>query len=275
MSRCVSPLSGWIAAQPNDNGRRPVVFNVHAADRERPVDLPCGKCVGCVQDRAESWSVRCTHEASRHERNSFLTLTYANPCPPVLLKGDLQRFFKRLRKQVGKLRYFAVGEYGERTHRPHFHALIFGHDFLGGAEHIGKYYVNGLISAIWGHGHVTIAPCEPDSIFYVCGYSLKNLGDPDCFHICSRRPYIGARWLNEFHGEVVQNGFVTINGIKHAVPDGYLRRGEVELDIELLKEKRQEAMRTQDPEIRWRKKDHARSREINMEAAAAARRGDL
>lgn len=264
-----------MAAKPNDSGRFPVVFSLHAGDRDRPISLPCGKCVGCVQDKAEAWSVRCYHESLQHEQNCFATLTYADPCPEKLSKPDLQKFFKRLRKQAVRFRYFACGEYGERTHRPHYHVLFFGQDFLGGAEHIGKYYVNLMLSEAWGHGHVTLAPAEPESIFYVCGYSLKNLGDPDCFHMVSKRPYIGAAWLRSHSDDLVRNGFSTIEGVKHAVPMPYLRRAEPELEMEALRDRRQEKVRTAPPEDAWRRRSGYRSREINLMAAAAARRGDL
>lgn len=226
--------------------------------------------------------MRCVHEASCHAQNSFLTLTYRDPAPERLEKEDLQRFFKRLRKAVGKLRYFACGEYGERTKRPHFHALIFGHDFLDGSYRTGmgpkspnEYYVNPLISDVWGNGHVTIAPCEPASVFYVCGYSLKNLGDPDCFHMCSRRPYIGAGWLREHHDDLVRNGFVTVDGVKHSPPASYLRRAEADLEMDELRARRAERVRQMGAEALAQRSLKARDREINYKAAAARRRGDL
>lgn len=271
-----------MAAQPNESGRHSVVFSVHGADRDRPVTLPCGKCVGCVQDKAEAWSVRCFHESQLHERNCFVTLTYRDPAPEKLCKHDLQTFFKRLRKTGVRFRYFAVGEYGERTHRPHYHVLLFGQDFREGSFRVGmgprsdnEYYVNSMISGVWGNGHVTIAPCEAGSIFYTCGYSLKNLGDPECFHMQSKRPYLGAGWLGRFHDDCVRNGFVTIDGVKHAVPASYVRRPELELEMDELRSRKAEAVRTLDPEIRWQRRVTASARETNLKAAAAARRGDL
>lgn len=46
-----------------------------------------------------------------------------------LQKSDLQKFFKRLRKCHAKenpsIKYYAVGEYGGKTNRPHYHIVIF------------------------------------------------------------------------------------------------------------------------------------------------------
>ena len=38
---------------------------------------------------------------------------------------------KRLRKKLHplKIRFFHCGEYGDKTRRPHYHALIFGYSF--------------------------------------------------------------------------------------------------------------------------------------------------
>ena len=97
------------------------------------VTVPCGRCTSCRLEHSRQWAVRCMHEAQMHEGNSFITLTYA---PEHLHedysvhKKELQKFFKRLRKNTGiKLRYFACGEYGDENRRPHYHAIIFGYDF--------------------------------------------------------------------------------------------------------------------------------------------------
>lgn len=43
-----------------------------------------------------------------------------------LNKSDLQKFFKRLRKlSTNRIRYYAVGEYGGKSWRPHYHIILF------------------------------------------------------------------------------------------------------------------------------------------------------
>lgn len=99
--------------------------------------------------------------------SSFITLTYADKyLPPTLQRGDLQWFFKRLRKQVPpkSLRFFACGEYGERTLRPHYHALLFGV-----AE-------RDLVERAWGRGFATVEPVNPARIAYTAGYCAKKVG---------------------------------------------------------------------------------------------------
>jgi hypothetical protein len=67
--------------------------------------LPCGQCIGCKLERSRQWAMRCTHEASMHQDNCFITLTYdAKHLPPDcgLIKKDFQDFMKRLRKNTKK-----------------------------------------------------------------------------------------------------------------------------------------------------------------------------
>lgn len=63
----------------------------------------------------------------------FVTLTYNTDHVPITNKGfmnlckqDLQNYFKRLRKlNKNKIKYYAVGEYGGKTNRPHYHIILF------------------------------------------------------------------------------------------------------------------------------------------------------
>lgn len=67
------------------------------------------------------------------ENACFVTLTYDNEHLPLngsLVRDELSRFFKRLRKDLSndcrKIKCFACGEYGDQFSRPHYHAIIFG-----------------------------------------------------------------------------------------------------------------------------------------------------
>lgn len=98
--------------------------------------VPCGKCYNCKRRRASSWSVRLMKEYERSMSGYFVTLTYDTKYVPITDKGfmtlnkkHLQTFFKRLRQWHGKnhtsIKYYAVGEYGGKTFRPHYHIIIF------------------------------------------------------------------------------------------------------------------------------------------------------
>lgn len=272
---CVRPLEGWLSRQPTDRGRYPVVFGLHVGNPDSPVDVPCGECIGCRKDHATAWAVRCYHESTLHAQNCFATLTYRD-APPKLQREDLQRFFKRLRKAGCKFRYFAVGEYGSRTARPHYHVLFFGQDFREGSVQFGDYYASPFVTAHWQLGFTTIAPCEAGSIFYTTGYALKNVGESDVFQLCSRRPFIGHGWLRKYHDDIRRNGFVTIDGVRRPVPASYLRRPEVEFELDELRDRRRELVRCMSPEERWDARSRRPGYQVNLQCAAdARRRGEL
>lgn len=100
------------------------------------IPLPCGRCPDCVGRRVSGWSFRLMQEDKRSSRSVFLTLTYNEDFVPMteknfmtLDKVHVQLFMKRLRKRCDeKLKYFAVGEYGGKSFRPHYHMILFNAD---------------------------------------------------------------------------------------------------------------------------------------------------
>lgn len=84
----------------------------------------CGHCLACKLQRSREWAFRLNCEAHYWKEAAFITLTYDNdnlPKDNSLHKEDLQKFWKRLRKDLDKpIKYFACGEYGDRFKRPHY-----------------------------------------------------------------------------------------------------------------------------------------------------------
>lgn len=207
--------------------------------------LPCSTCLGCRTDRATHWANRCTHEAAIHDHNSFITLTYDDehlPAEGHLQPRDLQLFFKRLRKHAAgdtttinrnpgrNIRYFACGEYGEASNRPHYHALIFNGAFSDQRK-IGKdLFTSDTLSVVWPEGQHTIGACTPASAAYIAQYGLKKQGSgnhdrdgvwrPAPFLRMSLKPAIGAEWLKQYHDDL-RHGYVVEKGRKHPIPRYY------------------------------------------------------
>jgi len=101
--------------------------------------LPCGKCPYCLNRRANNWIFRLQQELKRADSAVFVTLTYENPplsfnnVLPTVYKPDVQKFFKRLRKiprdySNQPIKYYLCAEYGSKSFRPHYHAIIFNSD---------------------------------------------------------------------------------------------------------------------------------------------------
>ena len=131
---CYSPLIGYRSRFTNPStGKRNIVFSLREALDDQVIKIPCGQCIGCRLKRSASWAIRCVHEASLHEKNCFITLTFNNEWLPKdgsLDVRDFQLFMKRLRKKYGEgIRFFHCGEYGEKFRRPHYHACLFNFDF--------------------------------------------------------------------------------------------------------------------------------------------------
>lgn len=122
-------------------------------------------------------------EALVHPGASFLTLTYAPEKLPeggTLVPRDLVLFLKRLRKAVEPhtLRYFAVGEYGDTSWRPHYHLALFGLDRSFALS----------IDKAWGLGFTYVGDLTFDSAQYVAGYVTKKMTDKDDDRLAGRYP---------------------------------------------------------------------------------------
>lgn len=188
------------------------------------VPYGCGQCMPCRINRRRLWTHRIVLESKLHENNSFLTLTYNDENIPIikctdnLVRGNLnpthlQKFIKRLRKKVEpiKLRYVAVGEYGDVTQRPHFHLALFGYPSCAyglprKTSRKGCQCPQCLeIEETWKEGFTYNGQLTEKSASYVAGYVTKKLtnaknekvqewlkGRHQEFARMSNRPGIGA-----------------------------------------------------------------------------------
>lgn len=162
--------------------------------RQGVMEYGCGQCMPCRINKSRLWTGRMLLELQSHPASCFITLTYDelhHPKGGSVCKKDLQKFLKRLRWNTGlPLRYFAVGEYGEISFRPHYHLIVFGLSPVL-ADQVKK---------SWWKGFVHVGNAEAKSMSYVCSYVLKNMrkkGDPRLqgrepeFAIMSKRPGLG------------------------------------------------------------------------------------
>lgn len=163
----------------------------------------CGQCLPCRINRRRLWTHRMMLESVKHASSSFVTLTYSQenlPYGSTLVPADARNWLKRLRKALSpdKIRYYLVGEYGDQTWRPHYHAAIFGLDpVLGGGDDGRK----GIIQETWKAGHTYCGDLTVQSASYICGYVTKKMTKKDHpalkgrypeFARMSLRPGIGA-----------------------------------------------------------------------------------
>jgi hypothetical protein len=265
---CYHPLQGYRA-----RGGKHIVFNPKDGWIDQKVTVPCGQCIGCRLERSRQWAMRCMHEASLYEDNCFITLTYNNehlPKDGSLHKEHFQKFMKRLRKkhQNKTIRFYHCGEYGEKYRRPHYHAILFNHDFgdkkLFKTEKEIRLYTSKELEELWPYGFNTIGDVTFESAAYTARYIMKKqtgkaadkhyenvdieTGEihkilPE-YNTMSRRPGIGTEWFKKYNKDVYPKDFVTIRGKKLKPPKFYDRMYEHQYpeDFEKIKDKRLDMM---------------------------------
>lgn len=195
--------------------------------------VPCGKCHNCKKRRASGWSFRLVQEGRVHNTAFFITLTYDTRHVPItqrgfmsLKKSDLQKYWKKVRKQYPprKIKYYAVGEYGDQTERPHYHAIVYG-------------ALEEDLREQWKKGQVHVGAVTEASI----GYTLKYLDKPVTipkhrnddrvpqFSTMSKgigKNYVENRENIQWHHQDMLNRYYleTLDGKKIAIPRYYKER---------------------------------------------------
>lgn len=173
--------------------------------------VPCGKCNFCLQNKRNDWSYRLAYELKHSMNGNFLTLTYDSEHLPLttydtspawargtymtLNKPDLIQFIRSTRnaqtrmlsrfvkrKQMTKaeakkwkIKYYAVGEYGTKQHRPHYHIIIFN---------LHPRMQRNIDRSLWTKGQTHWGEVNVKSIQYTTKYVIdkpiaKEVGEND------------------------------------------------------------------------------------------------
>ena len=170
-------------------------------------------------------------------------------------KKHFQDFMKRLRKKYDhkKIRFFHCGEYGDKTNRPHYHALLFNHDFDDRelfSERGGIYtYRSDALAELWPYGFHTIGELNFETAAYTARYCMKKINGKKLDEVdketglkpyevlhpqtgeiisiqpeyvtMSLRPGIGKTWYDQFKSDCYPKDFITHRGKKFRVPKYY------------------------------------------------------
>lgn len=198
--------------------------------------------------------MRIMHEASCHAANCFITLTYKDLTSDSLVYRDFQLFMKRLRKHFTGMtvRFYMCGEYGDENRRPHFHACLFGVDFLDKVVYKSKdgkgyLYTSPTLEKLWPQGFSTIGTLDFESAAYVARYVMKKVNGQAAFHHYNVIDYqtgeilksiapefthmslggrdakggIGKAWLQKWYSDVYPHGYVVSRGKEARTPRYY------------------------------------------------------
>lgn len=268
---CYRPLKAWRSSERGKSGKLGITFDPKKGLRDLPMDIPCGQCIGCRLERSRQWAMRCMCEASLHEENSFITLTYDEENVPVdygLTKGqggDFTLFLKRLRKASElPLRYYMCGEYGEENLRPHYHACLFGRDFADKVPLKEGLYMSAELEKLWGLGLCSVGNLTFESAAYVARYCTKVQTGPMSsknqriqldgsvvevsppYARMSLRPAVGKEWLKKWKSDAYPSDFLVFRG-KKMRPPRYFDKVLEEDDPSLYEEMKRGRLRAKGP----------------------------
>lgn len=212
-------------------------------------EFECRKCLPCRLNIAREKAIRAVHEASQHDENIFLTLTYApeHLKSPELQYIDFQLFMKSLRelhnrgitdpdlKKQRTISYMVTGEYGEKNKRPHWHAIIFNYrptdqKYFRTSDREEPIYTSETLTKLWGHGSIEYGSVTIDSAGYTARYSAKKLthgkDHEHCYHPIhktSSRRALGRSWIEKHYAHTFAHGFIVLpNGAKSKIPRYYV-----------------------------------------------------
>ena len=189
----------------------------------------CGKCVWCRRKRINSWFIRSLCEMECFNKNQFLyfiTLTFSDQYLDVdgynqLQLSHIQKYIKRVRAKFGwKFKYIAVGEYGSKSGRRHYHLLLYGIPFI-------DKYTKIKLSECWKYGFSYIKLSDPNSVYYVLKYSFKNvmgldnsyysqLGFNIPFFTCSKG--FGLNYYEKNKFDILKKGYIKYKNRKYCIP---------------------------------------------------------
>lgn len=166
------------------------------------IEVNCGQCIICRMKRASDWTIKLVNESKYHMKSCFVTLTFDNKiladanskyeCDTSFLwnikysKKYVQKFIKRIRKHFKDkdISYYAVGEYGDKFKRCHWHILFFGINFdedrttFERSKTGHEQYYSDTLQELWSAGRTSIQDINSHNIAYIAGYSVKKIKNP-------------------------------------------------------------------------------------------------
>lgn len=211
----------------------------------------CGQCLGCRIKHRRTWANRLIIESTLHLHSQFVTLTYDQENEPqngYLEPQHLTKFLKRYRYTVypRRIRYYACGEYGGQTDRPHYHIILFGAPPCERGETDNVRLSKGrsccdscdTIFKVWAAGRIHSVPFQEKAAHYITKYITKSRlnGASTCrppeFARMSKNPGIGALFMHEVASSLMEFRLDGLSDVPNAIQIGsstlplgrYLRR---------------------------------------------------
>lgn len=170
----------------------------------------CHKCWQCRERAINDWVGRNIAESRTASAANAVTLTYGRDGDNVdhvraaiLTYSDVQKYFKRLRRNGYPCRYFAIGEYGSAKGRAHWHLMIYWLAKVPPHE-----LRKNFMETHWKEGFSFWDKPSPEAIRYNCKYIQKDIGqDERQGHLAmSKKPPLGAAYFEQMAEQYVRQG---------------------------------------------------------------------
>lgn len=138
-------------------------------------------------------------------------VTYEDNQVAVLVNRHLQLFIKRFRKYVSKkynekIRYYAIGEYGVQSLRPHWHILFFysSSELARDFEDVQQFGTESrpiqtpvFLRSLWKFGHIDSKQTDGKAYFYVSSYVNKPSDFPYVLELLAPQRAFHSNFLGE------------------------------------------------------------------------------
>lgn len=185
----------------------------------------CKQCVWCRLNRSREVAARIMHEAKYSAEAWFFTLTYEDSelpqscCGPTLDRKRITRLRQDIWQDSSRglfpgFRFFCVGEYGDRTARPHYHGVAFS-DFKWSVVEVepsrsgARQFISQEFSRLWPEGRHRLSELNFEFAAYAARYTLKKQTGKAARRYGGRCPPfsswchgMGRRHFDEFRGDM-------------------------------------------------------------------------
>ncbi len=179
--------------------------------------VPCGQCMPCRINKGRLWSARILMEQAWNPNYSLfftftfedvnLHITHGDDGAPVstLNKKHFLTWINNVQRITGKFRYYAIGEYGDYSFRPHYHMAVFPL----------KHTKTHLIGDLWSLGFHTVSELNHERARYLANYTTKKLTkdtderlqrnqEPE-FRTSSRSPPLASACVDILHAHYTRS----------------------------------------------------------------------
>lgn len=191
------------------------------------------------------------------------------------------------------MKYYLVGEYGEKTKRPHYHLALFGEAFSDDRYEWRTspsgfpLYRSSRLEKIWTQGNCEIGDLTFESAAYIARYIMKKITGPEAddhyarwdletgerywlqpeFGIMSKG--LGKGWWEKYKDDVLTTDTVHSNGLKLKPPRYYdnqlMIANPFEMDIvKLVRELKAETNEADNTPARLKAKETVALAKLNL-----------